>query len=48
MYKENGYKVIFLHLFKDSNKWKKYFLYYLIEISKYRNDKLNGIIEKTG
>ncbi len=48
IYKENGYKVIFLHLFKDSNKWKKYFLYYLIEISKYRNHKLNRIIEKTG
>ena len=23
IYKENGYKVIVLHLFKDSNKWKK-------------------------
>jgi hypothetical protein len=45
-YKENGYNVIFLHLFKDANKWKYHFLNYLKGISYYRNEKLEKIIEK--
>ena len=44
IYEENGLNVIFLHLYKDTNKWKGYFLNYLIEISNYRNEKVGRII----
>ena len=43
-YKENGYNVIFLHLYKESEKWKNHFLWYVTKISNYRNYKLNEIL----
>ena len=43
-YKENGHNVIFLHLYKESEKWKKHFLWYVTKISNYRNHKLNEIL----
>ncbi len=46
IYKENGYKVIFLHLYKEEYKWKEHFLYWLKEIIYYRNEKLKQIITK--
>ena len=29
IYEENGYRVIFLHLYKETEKWRKHFLSYL-------------------
>ena len=46
-YKENGYNVIFLHLYKESEKWKEHFLQYITKISNYRNKKLGRIIMKS-
>ena len=44
IYQKNGYNVIFLHLYKTSNKWKNHFLHYLKLFTRYRNSKLNEII----
>ena len=44
IYRENGYNVIFLHLYKKSEKWKKHFVQYITKISNYRNYKLNEIL----
>jgi len=40
IYKENGYDVIFLHMYKETYKWKKHFKDYLKEKLNYRNKKL--------
>ena len=45
IYRENGYNVIFLHVYKEYEKWKKHFLWYVTKISNYRNYKLNEILE---
>ena len=42
-YKENGYNVIFLHLYKNSEKWKEHFFQYISKISNYRMKKLDRI-----
>ncbi len=40
IFDNNGYRVIFLHLYKESSKWKKHFMRYLKGILNYRNKKL--------
>jgi len=40
IYNENGYDVIFLHLYKDPSRWKKHFVRYLKRLLNYRNKKL--------
>jgi len=42
-YRENGYNVIFLHLYKESEKWKNHFVQYIVKISNYRNERLNRL-----
>ena len=42
-YKENGYNVIFLHLYEESKRWKEHFLQYITKISNYRMKKLDRI-----
>lgn len=44
IFDKNGYKVIFLHLYKESNKWKNHLICYLKTIIKNRNQKLNEIL----
>jgi len=41
IFDDNGYKVIFLHLYKDTNKWKYHLMNYLRKITKYRFYKFN-------
>jgi len=41
---QNGYQVIFLHLYKESNKWKNHLFEYLLFFSNCRNKKLNKIL----
>lgn len=41
---QNGYQVIFLHLYKESNKWKNHLFEYLLFFSNCRNKKLNEIL----
>lgn len=45
-YKENGYNVIFLHLYKESEKWKEHLMKFLKGVTSYRNEKLNEILRK--
>jgi len=46
IFDENGYKVIFLHLYKEPNHWKRHLMDYLERITNYRNQKLNEILRK--
>jgi hypothetical protein len=40
----NGYRVIFLHLYKETNKWKNHLLCYLRLFTNYRNYKLREVL----
>lgn len=42
----NGYKVMFLHLFKDTIRWRKYLLNYIERVEEYRNGYLKELKEK--
>ena len=44
IFNRNGYRVIFLHLYKETSKWKNHFMSYLQFYSNYRNCKLNKIL----
>jgi len=46
IFDKNGYQVIFLHLYKETNKWKKHLLNYIKLFTFYRNLKLNEISRK--
>ena len=41
---KNRFRVIFLHLYKNKQKWKYHFMDYLEKIMDYRYKKLNEII----
>jgi hypothetical protein len=42
----NGYSVIFLHLFKGTDKWKKHLLMYIRLFLNYRYYRLHQILKK--
>ena len=44
IFDNNGYRVIFLHLYKGKNKWKNHLMNYLEVITNYRSKKLNKIL----
>lgn len=46
IFDKNGYKVIFLHLYKETDKWKKHLLYYLQLFTEDRLYKLNEIFRE--
>ena len=46
IFDRNGYHVIFLHLFKESDQWKNHFRRYLKMIFNCRNNKLNETFKK--
>ena len=46
IFDRNGYQVIFLHLFKETNRWKKHLLGYLRLFTNYRYQKLYDLLEK--
>jgi len=46
IYDNNGYGVIFLHLYKETIKWKEYLMDHLKRITNYRSKKLNEITSK--
>jgi hypothetical protein len=43
IFDNNGYRVIFLHLYKETNKWKNHLMNYLEKITDFRYQKLNQI-----
>jgi len=46
IYNINGYKVVFLHLYKETNRWKEYLMNYLQRVTENRNVKLREIMNK--
>ncbi|MEM0492695.1 MAG: hypothetical protein QXS02_01860 [Candidatus Thermoplasmatota archaeon] len=42
IFEKNGYQVIFLHLFKETSKWKNHLLNYLQRIMDYRSLQLEN------
>ena len=46
IFDRNGYIVIFLHLYKESNKWKQHLIFYLKKNLEYRYQKFNEIHSK--
>ena len=46
IFDRNGYRVIFLHLYKESSKWKKHLICYLERIMGCRYKKLNEILKR--
>jgi len=42
---KNEIRVVFLHLFKDQDMWKKHFIKYLVKIILYRNKKMCKILK---
>jgi len=46
IFENNRYIVIFLHLYKESNRWKNHLISYLQLFSSFRNRKLNEILKK--
>ena len=45
IFERNGYKVIFLHLYKENEKWKNHLLNYLRIFTIYRSQRLNEILK---
>jgi hypothetical protein len=46
IFDKNGHKVIFLHMYKESKKWKNHLVGYLRFITNLRYYKLNEIYDK--
>lgn len=46
IFDKNGHRVIFLHLYKEKNRWKNHLIYYLELITNNRCDKLYEMIIK--
>ena len=46
IYDTNGHKVIFLHLYKESKKWKHHLFRYLQLFTNNRHNRLNKILKK--
>ncbi len=46
IFNKNGHKVIYLHLFKESKKWKRHLIQYLRLFSNYNYRELSKIEEK--
>ena len=44
IFDKNGYKVIFLHLYKEKEAWKEHFKYYLTFLTYNRYKKLKKIL----
>ena len=45
IYKENGYHVIFLHVYKDPEKWKNYLVKTIMEIEDSRHSEVMKMIK---
>ena len=46
IFDNNGHRVIFLHLYKETNRWKHHLMSYLQLFTNTRNSKLNEIFRK--
>ena len=46
IFDNNGFRVIFLHLYKETDKWKNHLMSYLQFFTDHRNHKLHEILRK--
>jgi hypothetical protein len=46
IFKENGYHIIFLHLYKDQKRWKKYLVKRIMEIEDLRHSEIEKMINQ--
>lgn len=46
IFNNNGYRVIFLHLYKETSRWQNHLLSYLRLFTHHRNHKFNEIFRK--
>ena len=46
IFDRNGHKVIFLHLYKETDQWTRHLMSYLEYFTKYRHHRLNEILRK--
>jgi len=44
IYQENGYHVVFLHIYKHQKEWKRYLVKRIMEIEKQRHDEVMKMI----
>ena len=44
IFKKNGYHIVFLHLYKKENEWKKYLVQKIMEIEDQRHSEIEKII----
>ena len=44
IFKKNGYHIVFLHLYKKENKWKKYLVQKIMEIEDLRHSEIKKMI----
>jgi hypothetical protein len=44
IFKKNGYRIVFLHLYKKENLWKKYLVKRIMEIEAQRHSKIEKMI----
>jgi hypothetical protein len=45
LFNKNGYQIVFLHLYKEQKKWKKYLVTRLKEIEDLRHSEIEKMIE---
>jgi len=46
IYRKNGYYIIFVHLYKEKEKWKKFLVKRIMEIEKKRHDEVMEMLLK--
>jgi hypothetical protein len=44
IFKQNGYRIIFLHLYKEQKRWKKYLIKRIMEIEDLRHSEIEKMI----
>ena len=45
IFKKNGYHIVFLHLYKEQKKWKKYLVQKIMEIEDLRHSEIEKMIK---
>jgi len=46
IYKKNGYRVIFVHLYKERKKWKNFLIKRIMEIEEKRHDEVMKMLHQ--
>ena len=46
IYKNNGFFIVFIHLYKEKEKWENFLLKRIIAVEEYRHNKAKNMLEK--